>query len=424
MGPEHPIPVKSAGLKPSLDLARGRATQPRMANHPPQNRERFGERTRLVHAGRDPSDQYGFVNTPIYRGSTVLYPTTDDFVNRRATFPYGTRGTPTIRSLETAWSELAGAAGTVLTASGLAAITIGLLACLKSGDHLLVPDSVYRPTRSLCDGVLRRFGVETTYYDPLVGAGIAELFRPNTAAIFTEAPGSLTFEMQDIPAIVAAAKTRDLCVLMDNTWATPLFFPPHAMGVDICIEAGTKYLSGGSDLLLGMTSAGERWWKPLHDTFYAMAICAGPEDVFLGLRGLRTMALRLKEHERQALDMARWLAARPEVERVLHPALETDPGHAIWRRDFKGSSGLFAVVLKPASMTAVAAMLDGLELFGMGASWGGFESLVTPFDPAPFRTVTRWDAAGPALRFHIGLEDLDDLKADLDAGFARLAATS
>ena len=394
-----------------------------MSQSQPPDRSRFGERTRLVHAGRDPSAQHGFVNTPIYRGSTVLYPNTDDFMHRRARFPYGTRGTPTIASLEDAWSELAGAAGTVLTPSGLAAVTIALMAVVKAGDHLLVTDSVYRPTRSFCDTILRRLGVETTYYDPGIGAGIAALMRPNTSVVFTEAPGSLTFEMQDIPAIAAAAKAGGACLMMDNTWATPLFFAPHAHGVDICIEAGTKYLSGGSDLLLGLTSANARWIKPLRDTYYAMAPCAGPEDAFLALRGLRTMALRLREHERQALEMARWFAERPEVERVLHPGLPSDPGHAIWRRDFTGSSGLFAVVLKPGPAAAMPAMVDGLELFGIGASWGGFESLVLPFD-ASFRTATPWAPVGPTLRFHIGLEDIDDLKTDLDAGFARYRAAA
>ncbi|MDB5590789.1 cystathionine beta-lyase [Enterovirga sp.] len=390
---------------------------------PPLSRAGLGASTRLVHAGRDPFEQHGFVNTPIYRGSTVLYPNTDDFLHRRAKYTYGTQGTPTTNSLQTAWTELAGAAGTVLTPSGLAAVTIGLLACLKAGDHLLVVDSVYRPTRIFCDGVLKRFGVETTYYDPAVGAGIGDLMRPNTAAILTEAPGSQTFEMQDVPAIADAAHARGACVLMDNTWATPLFFPPHERGVDICIEAGTKYLSGGSDLLLGLTSANARWWPKLQATFSAFAMCAGPEDVFLGLRGLRTMALRLREHEKQALEMARWFQGRPEVAEVLHPALPDHPGHAIWQRDFSGSSGLFSIVLKPASQAAVAAMVDGLQLFGIGASWGGFESLVLPFDAATYRTATRYAPAGPSLRFHIGLEDLDDLKADLEDGFERLRAT-
>ncbi|MEH3146595.1 MAG: cystathionine beta-lyase [Methylobacterium frigidaeris] len=395
-----------------------------MSNTPPRDPSRLGERTRLVHAGRDPSSQHGFVNTPIYRGSTVLFPTYDDLQHRRAEYTYGTAGTPTIRALESAWTELSGAAGTVLTPSGLAAVTVGLLACLKAGDHLLVTDSAYRPTRAFCDGFLARFGVETTYYDPLVGAGIGDLMRANTAAILTEAPGSQSFEMQDIPAIVEVAHARGAAVLMDNTWATPLLFPAHAHGVDIVIEAGTKYLSGGSDLLLGLTSANARHWPALRRTFDLFAMCAGPEDVFLALRGLRTMALRLREHERQGLAMAEWLRDRPEVARVLHPALPEDPGHAIWKRDFRGASGLFSVVLKPCSETAVAAMLDGLDLFGMGFSWGGFESLVIPFDCKPYRTATAWAPGGPGLRFQIGLEDLDDLQRDLDSGFARLRAAS
>ena len=386
----------------------------------PQN---ISERTRLVHAGREPFDQYGFINTPIYRGSTVLYPTTDDLLHRRGRYSYGTKGTPTTNSLETAWTELTGAAGTVLAPSGLAAVTLGLMSCLKSGDHLLVTDSVYLPTRHFCNGVLKKFGVETTYYDPQVGAGIEALMRPNTAAVLTEAPGSQSLEMQDIPAIAEVAHRHGAVVLMDNTWATPLLFPPHERGVDIAIEAGTKYLSGGSDLLLGMVSANERCFKALRDTYDSFAMCPGPEDVFLGLRGLRTMALRLREHEKQALEMARWLEARPEVARVLHPALESYPGHAIWKRDFKGSSGLFSIILKPCSDQALAAMLDGLALFGMGYSWGGFESLVIPFNCATYRTATRWEPGGHALRFHIGLEDLDDLKRDLDAGFARLRET-
>jgi cysteine-S-conjugate beta-lyase len=386
----------------------------------PSKPDHLAESTRLVHAGREPREQHGFVNTPIYRGSTVLYPTTDDLLHRRGRYSYGTKGTPTTESLETAWTEVAGAAGTVLAPSGLAAVTLALTSCLKAGDHLLVTDSVYRPTRHFCDGMLKRFGVETTYYDPLVGAGIETLMRPNTAAVFTEAPGSQSFEMQDIPAIAEAAHRRGAVVIMDNTWATPLFFPPHERGADIAIEAGTKYLSGGSDLLLGMVSANERCFRALRDAYDSFAMCPGPEDVFLGLRGLRTMALRLREHEKQALDMARWLAARPEVAQVLHPALETCPGHDIWKRDFKGSSGLFSIILKPCSSKAVAAMLDGLALFGMGFSWGGFESLVIPFDCATYRTATKWSPGGHALRFHIGLEDLDDLKRDLDAGFARL----
>ncbi|WP_349371360.1 cystathionine beta-lyase [Salinarimonas sp.] len=382
--------------------------------------DRWRDRTRLVHAGRDPELQHGFINTPIYRGSTVLYPTYDDLVHRRGRYSYGTKGTPTTDSLESAWSEIAGAAGTVLAPSGLSAVALALLSAVKAGDHVLVTDSVYRPTREFCDKMLARLGVETTYYDPHLGAGVESLMRKNTSVVFTEAPGSQTFEMQDVPAIAEVAHAHGALVIMDNTWATPLYFPPHARGVDLAVEAGTKYLSGGSDLLMGVVSANERAWPQLRRTYDLFANCPGPEDVFLCLRGLRTMALRLKEHEAQALEMARWLRQRPEVRRVLHPALPDDPGHAIWKRDFLGASGLFSIELLPASRDALAAMLDGLSLFGMGYSWGGFESLVVPFDCASYRTATTFRHEGPMLRFHIGLEDLEDLKEDLDAGFARL----
>ena len=376
--------------------------------------------TRLITVGRDPFAQHGFVNTPIYRGSTVLYRTAEDFLKRNARFTYGTKGTPTTESLEVAWTDLTGAAGTVLVPSGLAAIAVALMSCLKSGDHLLVPDSVYRPTRNFCDTILARFGVETEYYDPLVAADVAKLFKPNTRAVFTEAPGSLSFEMQDIPAIAAAAHRREIVVLMDNTWATPLFFSAHAKGVDIAIDAGTKYLSGSSDLLLGLVSASERTWKDLRATFDTMAICAGPEDVFLALRGLRSMRVRLLHQQQSALTVARWLSRRPEVARVLHPALETDPGHAIWKRDFTGASSLFSVIFKPMPDKAAHAFINALTLYGIGASWGGFESLAIPFDCTPFRTATPWNPGGPATRFHIGLEDVGDLTADLEKGFAAM----
>jgi cystathionine beta-lyase len=385
-----------------------------------ESRTAMGARTRLVHAGRQPFENFGFVNTPIYRGSTVLSPDVDTLYARKARFIYGTKGTPTTEALENAWSEIAGAAGTVLTPSGLSAITVAILSVVKAGDHILVTDSVYRPTRNFCDNVLTRLGIETTYYGPLVGGSISALMRPNTRLVFVEAPGSQSFEMQDIPAIAEVAHRRAACVIMDNTWATPLFFPPHERGVDLAVEAGTKYLSGHSDLLLGMVSATGDYWPRLRDTFDAFAMCAGAEDVFLGLRGLRTLELRLREAERQGLALAEWLASRPEVSRVLHPALPSDPGHAIWCRDFRGSSGLFSMILKPASREAVAAMLDHLELFGLGYSWGGYESLVIPFDCRPYRTATQWAPEGPALRFSVGLEDIEDLKGDLDCGFARL----
>ena len=383
----------------------------------------MGSRTRAVHAGRAPFENHGFINTPIYRGSTVLYPNTEELYLRRVKYTYGTHGTPTTDSLEQAWSELAGAAGTVLSPSGLASITLAFLAIVKAGDHVLVTDSAYRPTRNFCNTILKRLGVETTFYDPTIGAGIKALIRPNTSLVLLEAPGSQSFEMQDVPAIAAVAHEHDVCVVMDNTWATPLFFPPHERGVDLAIEAGTKYLSGHSDLLLGLVSANEKYWPQLKQTHDSMSNCAGPEDVFLALRGLRTMELRLREAERQALALAKWLQARPEVSRVLHPALPDYPGHAIWKRDFLGSSGLFSVILKPAGPKKVAALLDNLELFGLGYSWGGFESLVIPFDCRPYRTATKWEPEGPALRFTVGLENIEDLQADLDRGFAAMART-
>jgi len=385
-----------------------------------ETRARLRESTRLIHAGRDPENQFGFVNTPIYRGSTVLFPTMASLKDRDVPYTYGTKGTPTIKALEDAWSELSGAAGTVLAPTGLAAIALALMTAVKSGDHLLVSDSTYGPTRHFCDTVLARMGVETTYYDPALASGIASHFRPNTTAVLVEAPGSQSFEMQDVPAIAEVAHARGACVIMDNTWATPLFFPPHERGVDLAIEAGTKYLSGHSDLLLGLVSANQAWFRRLRQTFDAFAMCAGPEDAFLCLRGLRTMKLRLHEAQRQGLALAHWLAARPEVKQVLHPALPSHPGHAIWKRDFSGSSGLFSIILHPVSEAAVAAMLDGLELFGMGYSWGGFGSLVIPFDCSTYRTATRWAPGGPALRFQVGLEDMDDLTEDLDRGFARM----
>ena len=386
----------------------------------PAGKKDLRKRTKLIHAGRRPSEQHGFVNTPIYRGSTVLFPTFEDLLERKARFAYATQGTPTTAALESAWSDLSGAAGTVLAPSGLAAITLALLTAVKSGDHILVTDAVYRPSRIFCDTILARMGVETSYYDPLVGADIESLIRPNTSVIFVETPGSQTFEVQDVPALAAMAGAKGICIILDNTWATPLFFPPHLRGADMAIEAGTKYLGGHSDLLIGLVSANERWFPRLRATFDAFAMCAGPEDVFLSLRGLRTLHVRLREAEKQALELAHWLANRSEILQVLHPALASCPGHAIWKRDFLGSSGLFSVLLTPCSTAALAAMLDGLRLFGMGYSWGGYESLVIPFDCRPYRTATAWSPPGFALRFSVGLEDIEDLKEDLDAGFTRL----
>jgi cysteine-S-conjugate beta-lyase len=377
-------------------------------------------RTRLVHSGHDVETSRGFVNVPAFRGSTVLYPDAASLKNINQRYTYGTHGTPTTDALASAWSELAGAAGTAMTPSGLAAIAMALQAALKSGDHLLMTDSAYFPARRFAERVLRPLGIETTYYDPAIGAEIGALIRENTRAILTEAPGSQSLEMQDIPAIAEAAHARNVCVIMDNTWATPIFFPPHARGVDIAIEAGTKYLSGHSDLLLGLITANDKWWPRLKAYVDLYAIPPGPEDCYLALRGLRTMELRLKEAERQALALARWLETREEVLRVVHPALPSHPGHEIWKRDFLGSSGLFSVVLKPVPEAAVSAMLDALQLFGLGYSWGGYESLIIPFDCSTYRTATHWAPGGPAIRLQVGLEDVEDLKTDLERGFERL----
>ncbi len=380
--------------------------------------------TRLVVAGRDSKAYYGFVNPPVYHASTVLYPTAADLVAHRARYQYGRRGTPTSEALENALREIEGpgCAGVSLLPSGAAAISTALLSMLSAGDHILVSDSAYRPTRVFCDSVLKRLGVETTYYDPLIGAKIEALFTPATKLVFTEAPGSQSFEMQDIPAIADVAHRRHALVLTDNTWGTPLYFHAFDKGVDISIQAGTKYIGGHSDIMFGTVSANAATFPRLKEFVTTYGLCAGPDDIYLALRGLRTLSVRLERHQKSALAVSRWLAARPEVLRVHNPALEGDPGHAIWKRDFLGASGLFSVVLKPVPERAVHAFADALSLFGMGFSWGGYESLVILFDCSSYRTATKWNPGGPALRFHIGLEDVDDLIADLERGFAALDA--
>src|SRR5450432_1365744 len=381
--------------------------------------------TTLVTAGRDTKAQKGFVNPPVVHGSTVLYPTAEDLHAHRGEFQYGRRGTPTTKALQEALMALEGpqCAGVGIAPSGLSAITTTLLAVLKAGDHLLVCGNAYRPTRNFCNGLLARYAVATGYFDPLIGAGVGQLFKPNTRAILVEAPGSQSFEMPDIPAIAAVAHDRGALVMDDNTWATPLYHRSLEQGVDISMQAATKYIGGHSDIMFGTISANARAWPQIAEAIQLLGVCAGPDDVFLAIRGMRTLAVRLAQHHRSGLEMARWLASRPEVVRVLHPALESDPGHAIWQRDFSGASGLFSIVLKPASQKAVDALLDSVELFGMGYSWGGFESLIIPFDCAPYRTATAWAPGGPALRLHIGLENVGDLKADLERGFAAFKAT-
>lgn len=392
---------------------------------PPEHHDGKGRRpaTTVVHTGRDPANTHGFVNPPVYRGSTVLFPTVAALENRDQPYTYGRHGTPTVTALGDAIKTLEGGALTVLTSSGLGAVTLALLAFVEAGDHVLVTDSVYQPTRKFCGTMLARLGVETTYYDPLVGAGIADLLRPNTRLVLTESPGSQTFEIQDIPAIARVTGERGVWLLMDNTWATPLYFRALDHGVDVSIQSATKYIVGHADAMLGAVTANARAARHLERAREALGVCPGSEETFLGLRGLRTLDVRLERHHAQGLAIAQWLEARPEVASVLHPGLPSHPGHAMFTRDFAGASGLFSAVLKPTSKAAVAAMLDGLELFGMGFSWGGYESLVIPFDARAYRTATSWQPAGPTLRFHIGLESTDDLKADLDAGFARLRAT-
>jgi cystathionine beta-lyase len=380
--------------------------------------------TRLVLGGRDPFANHGFVNPPVHHASTVLYPTAEDFLARRAKYVYGRRGTPTSEALENAMRELEGpkCAGVALVPSGLAAISTALLSILRAGDHLLITDSVYLPTRKFADGVLTRYGIESSYYDPLIGSGIAGLMRSNTRAVFVEAPGSLSFEVQDVPAIAAAAHAKGAVVIMDNTWASPLYFRAFDKGVDLSIQAATKYVGGHSDLMLGTVSANAATWERLKETVHLTGLCVGPDDIYLGLRGLRTLGVRLAQHYQSGLKVARWLQQRPEIARVRHPSLESCPGHDTWQRDFSGASGLFSIVFRPVPESAVHAFLNELGLFGIGASWGGFESLAIPFDCAHIRTATTWAPEGPTVRLHIGLEDPDDLIRDLEQGLAALNA--
>ncbi len=384
--------------------------------------------TRLTLAGRDPEANFGIVNPPVYHASTVVFPTLDaleaanGYSNKEVT--YGRLGTPTTRALEDAITELEGGFGTVLAPSGIAAISLALLAVLKAGDHILVSDSVYGPMRQVCDGTLARFGVSVTYYDPLIGGGIARLIRPETRVIYCESPGSLTFEVQDIPAIVAAAKAAGVLTMIDNTWATPLFFKPLALGVDISIHAATKYISGHSDVMAGTVTANEATYPLIRKAVMELGQTLSPDDCYLALRGLRTMAVRLKQHQEHGLALARWLQDRPEVAQVLHPALPQDPGHQLWRRDFTGASGLFGVVLKPCSRPQLAAFVETLRLFGMGYSWGGYESLVVPAKIKGMRSITPWQSEGPLIRFHAGLEAPEDLIADIDGAFAAMAKAS
>jgi cystathionine beta-lyase len=378
--------------------------------------------TTLTSAGRKTRAHVGVVNTPVYRASTILYPNLAALDAHSMPFTYGRHGNPTTQSLEEAIAELEGAAAVSLVPSGLGAVTSAILSVCNAGDHLLMTDSCYAPTRIFCDKLLKRMDVQTTFYDPLIGAGIAALFKPNTRAVFCESPGSLTFEVQDVPAIAAVAHARGASVLLDNTWATPLYFNALAHGADLSIQAVTKYIGGHADVMMGYIAANESHAQRITDFHRQFGLYVSGDDAFLALRGLRTLAVRLKRHEETALRLALWLKDRPEVSRVLYPALDGDPGHAIWQRDFTGASGLFGVVLKPVARPALAAMMDGLQHFGMGFSWGGYESLIVPSEI--HRTAAPFAAEGPVIRIHAGLEDPNDLIADLTAGFARLKSAA
>lgn len=384
------------------------------------------KQTRLLEVGRSPFDNHGIVNPAVYHASTIVFPTlaaleTADRTPYEGT-RYGRRGTPTTFALEEAVAALEGGWRSIAVPSGLAAITATLLAFLKTGDHLLMVDSVYAPTRRFCDTVLAGLGIETTYYDPM--ADVAPLIQPNTRVIFTESPGSLTFEVQDIPRVAAAARAGGAVTILDNTWGAGLFFAPFAHGVDVSIQAATKYIVGHSDVMLGTITATEAAFLPAKRMASLLGMCAGPDDCYLALRGLRTMSVRLARHQETALRLAAWLSGRPEVNQVLHPALPDCPGHEIWRRDFTGSNGLLSIILDEVPKPALAAMLDGLKLFAMGYSWGGYESLIVPFELRRARTASPWTKGGTCLRLHCGLEDPEDLIADLEAGFARLASAA
>ena len=376
--------------------------------------------TALTQLGRDPRRYSGFVNAPVFRGSTVLFPDAESLESRAVEYTYGRPSNPTTRALELALAKLEGGEQTFLTPSGLCAVSTTLLAFAETGGHILISDSVYQPTRRFANRVLKRLGVDVEYYDPLIAGEIASLFRPDTKLVFTESPGSQTFEMQDIPAICEAARGAGVPVAIDNTWATPLYFRAFDHGVNISIQAATKYIVGHADALLGAITCDASSARAVASTHEGLGLCVNGEDCFLALRGLRTLSVRLERHWKSGLAIAEWLQARPEVASVLHPALPGHPGHELWRRDFLGASGLFSIYLKPCPNAAVKRMLNALRIFGMGYSWGGFESLIVPFDCKAARTATVWNVQGPALRLHIGLEDVDDLKRDLECGFAAL----
>lgn len=381
------------------------------------------DKTKLIAAGRPHAKGQHAVNVPVERASTILFPTYDDYLDGMAQIAYGRLGTPTHRALEEAINVLEGGFETRLTPSGLQACTAAISAFVKAGDHVLITDSVYDPTRKFCDRFLKRFGVSVTYYDPMIGADIEDLIEENTRVIYCEAPGSLTFEVQDIPALAKVARAHDAKLIVDNTWSAGYFFKPLEHRAHVSIQAVTKYIVGHSDCLVGsITSCDEETAQKIFYALLALGTNVSADDAWLALRGIRTLAARLEQHEASGMKLARWLAKRPEVETVLHPALKSCPGHTNWKRDFTGATGLFSVVMKPLSDKAIRALFNNLRLFGMGFSWGGFESLCIHSKPEKNRTATAWDADGPLFRFHAGLEDVDDMIADLERGFAHMNA--
>ncbi|WP_191602122.1 cystathionine beta-lyase [Marinomonas algicola] len=378
----------------------------------------------LIHLGRDNQSNGRSVNLPIHQASTMLFNTLEEFEEARSTrydmgtLYYGRYGTPATFELENTMTHLEQGAGCVAVSSGLTACVISIMSFIKAGDHILVADTVYGPTRAFCDNVLSAYGVDVTYFDPLIGADVDQFIQDNTQVVFFEAPGSSTFEVPNIPAISEAARKSGAVSILDGTWATPLYCQPLKLGVDVVVHSGSKYLSGHSDAMLGfIVSSSKEHYRTTRKMSLFIGDRVGGNDVFLALRGLRTLSVRLRQHAENTQKCLDWLAQQSEVERILYPAHPDCPGHEFWQRDFAGATGLFSVIFKPGYETQIRTMINSLSLFGIGLSWGGFESLAIPVDPSPFRTATTWSSEGPVVRFHIGLEDPESLILDLENGF-------